>query len=100
MAIPEMDLKLLDAGPDGWAGYGSSTPTTRLKPCPFCGSTDVKAGNTHTPYYQVECGLCEAHGPLGQPDIYNGRPIKGRETAERVHHEAFSNAVNLWNERS
>lgn len=35
-----------------------------IKPCPFCGSTDVSVKNVvRRPTWYVECGGCEVEGP-------------------------------------
>ena len=34
-----------------------------LKPCPFCGSSQVKANLMGHGWTEVYCGACEAEGP-------------------------------------
>jgi Lar family restriction alleviation protein len=52
---------------------------TPLAPCPFCASRDVSPiGSRDRPFYVVECGECEATGPLspsydGAVDMWNFR---------------------------
>lgn len=67
-----------------------------LKPCPFCGSTDLELGNTHTPYYSVQCTTCsaEVHGAYSY-----GNRIRSAVNCLRVHRKAFNSAVEAWNNR-
>ncbi len=37
--------------------------TAPLKPCPFCGSTEVAPFYSSWEYYRVECAKCSAAGP-------------------------------------
>jgi Lar family restriction alleviation protein len=54
---------------------------TPIKPCPFCASRDVVVsplGTQVRPFFAVECGECEATGPLsrsydGAVDMWNFR---------------------------
>ena len=70
-----------------------------LRPCPFCGGTEIVVENTHTPFYTAECLDCNARGPHGEPTNYNGKHIKSARSARRHHREAFDAAVNGWNAR-
>lgn len=68
----------------------------KLKPCPFCGSTDVEScplgerpdGKTHLVYY-VACNNCGSNGPLTPAYKYNVSPDKARNAS-----------INLWNWRT
>lgn len=86
----------------------------KFLPCPFCGSTDVEIGNTHTPYFCVTCQDCEAeiHGEyFDSPDgrsrttkfSYTPNPRNEWEaTYEELHPEykqAFDSAIETWNKR-
>ncbi len=43
--------------------------TPELKPCPFCGSPDVRTVRALSPRGRsVYCGQCEAEGPHGRSD--------------------------------
>ena len=37
-----------------------------LKPCPFCGGTDLDLVDIDEGYFAIACGLCDAFGPMGQ----------------------------------
>ncbi len=39
--------------------------TDELKPCPFCGSTDLEVMDIDQGYAAIACGLCDAFGPMG-----------------------------------
>lgn len=68
-----------------------------LKPCPFCGSTELEVTNTHTPCYSVECTTCsaEARGAWSY-----GKRIRSAVNCLRVHRKAFESAVVAWNTRA
>lgn len=55
--------------------------TNKLKPCPFCGSTDIDLSNTHTAAFSVECNDCgaEAHGEY----------FEGPRAAKHIHYSPF-----------
>jgi glutathione S-transferase len=65
------------------------TVDPELKPCPFCGGSDLEVANTHTASYWVEC-MCGAQR--------GGTPQNGR--SRRSHRLAFLDAINAWNERA
>lgn len=56
--------------------------STELKPCPFCGSTELGhyTDDVQTPW--VECFVCEATGPEDDPDgtKWNAAPRPGDPT--------------------
>lgn len=67
----------------------------KLRPCPFCGSSDVKScpeverrdGRPWSTYY-VHCNICAADGPIVQ--VYDsGVPSEARRNA----------SIDLWNRR-
>ncbi|MBC8719260.1 Lar family restriction alleviation protein [Ochrobactrum sp. Marseille-Q0166] len=82
-----------------------------LKPCPFCGGTNVDVSNTWTPSFWVECDDCSAqvHGESFQgPErkdrfSYSKSPINSFEaTFEQLHPEyqsAAKSAIDAWNTR-
>lgn len=71
-----------------------------LGACPFRGSQNVTAGNTHSPSYWAECEDCGAHGPHGDAGREGFKRIGTKVKCERLHRTAFSNAVEFWNKRA
>lgn len=67
-----------------------------LKPCPFCGSTDLEVNNTHTPSYWVECNNCEGEisGEYPADDTFINE-----EAHTAMHETAIRSAVRWWNTR-
>lgn len=82
-----------------------------LKPCPFCGGSNVDLANTWTPSFWIECDDCSAqvHG-----DSFEGPERKDRfsyskvptstfeATFEQLHPEhqaAAQSAIERWNTR-
>lgn len=67
----------------------------KLKPCPFCGSSDVEScpegnrgdGKPWSVYY-VHCNQCACDGPLVQVYDYHIPVEAGRDAS-----------INLWNQR-
>ena len=61
-----------------------------LKPCPFCGGTDVHVNTrnvpfVHQPFYYVECVYCYITQPRHDEqarDKWNARPIEDQLRAE------------------
>lgn len=88
----------------------------KLKPCPFCASTNLEIGNTHTPSFSVRCNECEAEAsgdyfptPAGQVRSerfhYSAEPDDSGFEADfdALHPEyqrAFTSAVEAWNRRA
>lgn len=66
-----------------------------LLPCPFCGSTDVTLGNTHTAYYHVVCNNCNCE----MPGEGNGSGFKTISECASAHEEAINSAIKEWNIR-
>lgn len=72
-----------------------SAKTTELKPCPFCGSSDVescpegeRAGGRPWYVYYVHCNNCMCDGPIIDTSGHN------------VTHDAARQAsIDLWNWR-
>jgi Lar family restriction alleviation protein len=50
----------------------------KLKPCPFCGETDIELRDNGEPYYAY-CTSCSCDGPL---------------------HETWQEAFDAWNRRT
>lgn len=71
-----------------------------LRPCPFCGGSNIIVENTHTPCYEAECEECGATGPRGRSSSYSGNHIRQRGRCERLHREAFDAAIAGWNGRT
>ncbi len=42
--------------------------TDELKPCPFCGSTNLEVMEIDEGYAAIACGTCDAFGPMGLGD--------------------------------
>jgi hypothetical protein len=86
----------------GWSGHGiqEGSDMPFLRSCPFCGSRQVEISNTHTPFYTAHCLDCEAEGPraYGAGQAWSRRSSK-RDT-ERIHRQAFDDAIDAWNDRS
>jgi len=61
-----------------------------LKPCPFCGSTDLDILNTRTPVYWIKCYGCGAEVP---------GIILYRDDTEEAHRKAAESAIERWNLR-
>lgn len=66
---------------------------TELKPCPFCGSTDIKPHNhEREPINWFVCGRCSAEGPGGLKEdpvkLWNKRAnefvVAGPETTAEI----------------
>jgi Lar family restriction alleviation protein len=70
------------------------TPLDTVKPCPFCGSTDLELCNTWTASYWIECLWCGAqmHG-----ESFN----EGWDHLQlRMRHvKAKESAIKRWNSR-
>jgi len=68
-----------------------------LKPCPFCGSSDVGV-SVEDEYYSlwsVDCNRCEASGPGFSAD----QDEEGSYTKEQIA-SLKEKAINAWNARS
>ena len=100
---------LLDTHGDSVGGFfcsGSYQPTIdeKLKPCPFCKSTDLEVTNTHTPCYRVYCCGCDAEGPPVTADDLVPRPGSQRRWSktkmQQVHRAVFERTIVLWNTRN
>lgn len=89
----------LDIYGDSTAGYKASgeSDTEHFELCPFCGSIDIRAVNTHTPSYWTECGNCGAQGPRTN---YPKREARSKTGVKRQHEKVFAEAVDLWNTRA
>lgn len=62
-----------------------------LKPCPHCGSTDIRIGyDCHTERHYAVCCRCRMHGPekCGEDDraikAWNGLPRRNEITSNAV----------------
>lgn len=88
-------------------GHGEYEPGVdpALKPCPFCGNTDLTCNNSHTPYYTVICENatdtegCGAEGPRTHRGDYQKKRWS-KKRVEQLHRDAFQDAIDVWNERS
>lgn len=70
----------------------------QLAPCPFCGEAeDLAITNTHTPYFTVQCGNCEAEKP-GEYDPF-ASVAKTKEDARAGFERVMKVAVDAWNTR-
>jgi hypothetical protein len=82
-----------------------------LKPCPFCGGTDIEIANTHTPKFWVECNGCEAEA---RGEYFEGPPAESHfhydpmpnsdfdgdyEQLPENYKAAFRSAIDAWNAR-
>lgn len=69
--------------------------TDVLKPCPFCGGTNLALENTHTPCYWIECECgAEMHTRVD-------RSVPDRLYNRRAHHEKRKQlAIDAWNNRA
>ena len=56
----------------------------KLKPCPYCGSTDVEV--VHGLYYQASCNNCFFYAPV---------PLD--ESGSRIGATTEFDAINMWN---
>lgn len=70
-------------------------PRDKLKPCPFCGGTELSLENTHTPSYWIscECGV-EMHGRA------LGTTATSHEARVRAHQRGKRAAIAAWNSRA
>lgn len=92
-------MKLEVFGDDNhWSAHGEYEPAVdpKLKPCPFCGSTDLDVSNTHTPCYIVSCE-CGAEMTGGITE--SGR-ITSRKRCIALHEKAQRLAIEAWNRRA
>jgi Lar family restriction alleviation protein len=62
---------------------------SNLKPCPFCGSTDLITNNCSNNYY-IECDNCGAFGPSSIDPAFS---MMQREIRESITND-------LWNNRA
>lgn len=62
------------------------THSETLKPCPFCGSDNIKLTPSLMATDNVECRKCWAQGPIVHSDI-NNKDINQKK------------AINAWNTR-
>lgn len=67
-----------------------------LKPCPFCGSTDVELGNTHSASYSIECLNCD--GSI-QGERKGAQRPRTKLACEAAHRQAMRSAADKWNRR-
>ena len=76
---------------DGVTLHAVQDGVETLKPCPFCGSTNLGLKNTHTAAYWVECFDC---GAQVSGDSY--------PDPEQVisHSRAAASALDYWNRRT
>ena len=61
-----------------------------LKPCPFCGSSELELCNTWTALYWIECRNCGAQ--------VDGIAYPNDERPDD-HQEAKQSAIEFWNTR-
>ena len=59
---------------------------TKLKPCPFCGGTDLKIHTAFDAQGWFRCASCQAEGPLA--------------VAEFTHDVLYDLVVEAWNRRA
>jgi len=62
---------------------------SKLKPCPFCGSSDLITNN-HSSNFYIECNSCGTFGPSSIEPTFSMMQSAIREA---ILHD-------LWNERS
>lgn len=71
------------------------TGRDKLKPCPFCGGTEMKLTSTHTPSYWIECPCgAEVHARGISPRSTNPDAIR------RCHQQAKRLTIQAWNARA
>jgi len=81
----------------GWScGQFRKTDDDKLKPCPFCGGTNLEMVNTHTAAYWVQCETCGAE--CGDPTPYGSR-LMTKAFAMKIHRASFRRAAKAWNTR-
>lgn len=69
-----------------------------LRPCPFCGGSDVVLMHTWTDHYWIECNGCGAHLPdpvCGKSGATDRNPGGTRKS----HMTSAARAVVAWNTR-
>lgn len=67
----------------------------KIPPCPFCGSADVEALNTHAACYWVECLNCSAE--VSGEAFGSGRRSENQTRANHV--KAKRSAIRAWSRR-
>jgi hypothetical protein len=73
----------------------ASDVNIKLRPCPFCGSSDVLLQNTWTPSYWVECQDCEATA-RGECSSFS---TNAEAFDKERHRQAAISSANAWNGR-
>jgi len=76
-----------------------------LEDCKFCGGSDQRISNTHTPYYSIycDCGIklepCfVADDGTSYSDLDGcGGLIKSKDEAMELHQRALQHIVDKWN---
>lgn len=79
-----------------YSAHGTINSIDSLKPCPFCGSTELEVWNTHTPVYTVEC----ACGASMRGACAEDGKIRSKKRLIDLHFDAISLAVEAWNKRA
>ena len=65
--------------------------TSELKPCPFCGSTDIRGLLTFS-YIEIMCGSCQA-------SITRGLVCGKYETLGEARDDFVIQTIEAWNRR-
>ena len=55
----------------------------KLKPCPFCGSTDVYTMGHKDDGWYARCNKCSAEGPTGETDEKAKKAWNTRQKAKK-----------------
>lgn len=73
-----------------------------LKPCPFCGGTELEVINTHTPSYWVECSCgAQKDGDYEEPKIPDAtEEFDAFDLMCGYYVRAMKSAVTEWNRRA
>lgn len=82
----------------GHLDFSESDLIRTLKPCPFCGSTDLEIVNTHTSSYWVTCQECGV-----EADSYSVEyefPFKSPQEVYDAHMESARGGAETWNTRT
>ena len=76
-----------------------------LKPCPFCGSTDIRYSLKITGHFDVRyhasmyCNKCHCYGARTLTEKVNHNDYKGRTQIEKDE-TIKQKAIDLWNTRT
>ena len=77
----------------------------KLKPCPFCGSTDIRYSLKITGHFEVRyhasmyCNKCHCYGARTLTTVVKNNDYKGRTTIENDE-TVKQKAIDAWNTRT